>query len=623
MRPVRVAMLSMMVLLCSWFSPAQQSVATATNTVVPPLVNFSGVLTDVNGKPLTGAVGVTFSLYQEQQGGSPLWLETQNVKPNSAGRYTVMLGSATSQGIPTNLFASGEARWLSVQVQGQAEQPRVLLVAVPYALKALDAQTLGGKPASAFQAASSIASGNVNSATITGTGKKDYVPLWLGTTKLGSSNLFQSTAGNLGIATTTPAANLDVNGTSDIRNTLTLFPSGSAPTLSVNGTAFAVSNKGLVSFVSGQTFPGTGTITGVTAGTDLTGGGNSGAVTLNVDTTKVPQLAANNTFTGTQTINNLTTITGTSGSGVLQVTNTGTTGANPAIVGTTNSTGASGVKGVASATSGVVNGVLGTTSSTSGYGVQGQGPFVGVLGQASGSSGNTTNGLKVGVWGDTAAGSAAGYAVLGTANDTYGGYFYNNGQSAEALYADNSSGAGEALIFTTSGADGMCSINGFGNLFCAGAKSAVVPVDGGSRNVALYAIEGPEHWFEDAGSSQLYNGVAVVNLEQVFGQTVNTEIEYHVFLTPNGDCKGLYVSQKGPTSFEVRELGGGTSSIAFDYRIMAKRKGYESVRLADKTSQFGKEAIERRKARRPVRPSAPPSASVAQPVSAESIASPR
>jgi hypothetical protein len=38
---------------------------------------------------------------------------------------------------------------------------------------------------------------------------------------------------------------------------------------------------------------------------------------------------------------------------------------------------------------------------------------------------------------------------------------------------------------------------------------------------------------------------------------VNANLEYHVFLTPNGDCKGLYVHQKTATSFEVRELGGG------------------------------------------------------------------
>jgi hypothetical protein len=47
---------------------------------------------------------------------------------------------------------------------------------------------------------------------------------------------------------------------------------------------------------------GTGTITGVTAGTDLTGGGTAGKVTLNLDTTKVPQLSSANTFTGSQSL---------------------------------------------------------------------------------------------------------------------------------------------------------------------------------------------------------------------------------------------------------------------------------------------------------------------------------
>jgi hypothetical protein len=88
------------------------------------------------------------------------------------------------------------------------------------------------------------------------------------------------------------------------------------------------------------------------------------------------------------------------------------------------------------------------------------------------------------------------------------------------------------------------------------------------------------------GSAQLSNGSAVIQLENIFGQAVHTGIDYHVFLTPNGDGKGLYVSQKSATSFEVHELGGGTSSVRLDYRIMAKRKGFEQVRLADRTKAF-------------------------------------
>jgi len=82
------------------------------------------------------------------------------VTADKTGRYSTTLGSTTSQGIPSAVFASGEARWLGVQAQGEAEQPRTLLMSVPYALKALDAETIGGKPLSALQLASPNAGSN-------------------------------------------------------------------------------------------------------------------------------------------------------------------------------------------------------------------------------------------------------------------------------------------------------------------------------------------------------------------------------------------------------------------------------------------------------------------------------
>ena len=141
-------------------------------------------------------------------------------------------------------------------------------------------------------------------------------------------------------------------------------------------------------------------------------------------------------------------------------------------------------------------------------------------------------------------------------------------------------------------------------------------MDGGARKVSLYAMQSAENWFEDAGSGQLSNGSASIALDPTFAQTVNAGVEYHVFLTPNSDCKGLYVSQKTASSFDVHELGGGTSSIAFDYRIMAKRRGYENVRLEDLTEQFNKQEAQR-KMRRPVRPSAKPE--VGSPMPAEQL----
>ena len=94
-------------------------------------------------------------------------------------------------------------------------------------------------------------------------------------------------------------------------------------------------------------------------------------------------------------------------------------------------------------------------------------------------------------------------------------------------------------------------------------------------------MHSPETWIEDFGSDVLRDGRAWVPIEPRYAETVNLEVAYHVFLTPLGDCSGLYVAAKAADGFEVRELGGGTSSVAFDYRVVAKRSGYEEVRLQE------------------------------------------
>src|SRR5260370_33757221 len=121
---------------------------TETESALPRLVRLGGTVKDLKGAPLTGLLGIPFTLYSEQTGGAALWLETQNVTADRNGHYTALLGSAKLDGLPAELFTSEQARWVGVQVSGQPEQPRVLLVAVPYALKAGDAETIGGLPAS-------------------------------------------------------------------------------------------------------------------------------------------------------------------------------------------------------------------------------------------------------------------------------------------------------------------------------------------------------------------------------------------------------------------------------------------------------------------------------------------
>jgi len=123
---------------------------TATTTV-PNLIRYSGTLKDAQGAAFSSnATGVTFAIYQQQDGGAPVWMETQTVTPDASGNYSVLLGSTTAAGLPADLFSQEEQRWLGVQVEGQAEQPRVLLVSVPYAFKAHEAETLAGRGISDF-----------------------------------------------------------------------------------------------------------------------------------------------------------------------------------------------------------------------------------------------------------------------------------------------------------------------------------------------------------------------------------------------------------------------------------------------------------------------------------------
>jgi hypothetical protein len=198
---------------------------------VPRLIKFSGVAKDASGQPDSGVAGVTFSIYAEQQGGAALWMETQNTQLDAQGHYAVLLGSSQSEGMPLSLFATGEPRWLGVKVDlpGRVEQPRVLLVSVPYALKASDADTVGGKPASAFVLAptgsgSSSALGTDVSAPdngksrsaasnsqhpFTSTGTQNYIPIFTDNSgDLGNSNIFQNSSGNVGIGYTNPGQRL-------------------------------------------------------------------------------------------------------------------------------------------------------------------------------------------------------------------------------------------------------------------------------------------------------------------------------------------------------------------------------------------------------------------------------
>ncbi len=135
---------------------AQDTQSSPAPSPTTRLVPVSGTLTDAAGTPLGGAQTVTFALFDEAEGGTLLWSEAQTITADDRGQYVAYLGAAVA--LPLEVFRSEQARWLQVSRVGR-DLPRVMLVAVPYALKAADAETVGGKPASAFVLASDPARG--------------------------------------------------------------------------------------------------------------------------------------------------------------------------------------------------------------------------------------------------------------------------------------------------------------------------------------------------------------------------------------------------------------------------------------------------------------------------------
>src|SRR5580658_4604040 len=458
-------------------APAQK---TPAGSALPRLVRFSGTAKDAGGNPVTGVTGITFALYAEQTGGAPLWSETQSVQAGADGHYTVLLGAAKSEGLPADLFTAEQAHWVGVSVEGQAEQPRILLVSAPYALKAGDAETLGGLPPSAFLLAAPTgvsvakpqaipgASPDTTCAAIAsdGTATANEVAKFTAACAIEPSAIFES-GGKVGIGTTAPTAVLDVIGnvavTGSISSTAAATLAGvsmpavetatasagsnsnslqmiasaynsttsaaigerftwqaepvgndtGSPTGSLNllfntdkktpvETGLSLGSNGQITFAGGQAFPGTGTITGVTAGAGLTGGGTTGSVTVGLTNTCASgQVLEWNgsawacTGVGTGTITEVTAGTdltggGASGSVTLNL-NTSKTDARYARLGASNSF--SGVQAITASSSAEAltvtqtgtgatgDGIHGITSATGGTGVFGQGA-IGIQGLA-------------------------------------------------------------------------------------------------------------------------------------------------------------------------------------------------------------------------------------------------
>lgn len=524
--PRKALYLGMLAIIIYCALPLLLAQQASSGGVVPSLMKFTGTLSNADGSPLTGTVGVTFQLYKEQTGGAALWMETQNVVADKNGHYSAMLGSATANGVPADVFVAGEARWLSVLVSGRDEQPRTLLLSVPYALKALDAETIGGLPASAFvransdssPASSGSAAGNntaesstaagatgsvasretrqANQAVKTPGGQVDYLPMFTSANIIADSNMFQNASGVNISGALNLMANKNSNGNVNAQGTVT------AETVEAN-----------LSCCAGEAVTGV-----VGSGDALVGQSNSGVGVFG------------------------TAITGTAGLyGVLgsgdPVYSYGVYGEND------NTTGG--------------RGIYGYTKGASAIAIQGYAPGGNAAGVA-GSSG--TFGTQAHIWvGKTplgVVGDSSSIGVLATSDPGIGLVAANDNSSYYVAYLENNGGG---PVFDAQSLHGYVFEDAFGDLTASGAIVGAVksfkldhPLDPANKYLYHASIESSE-------MKNLYDGVAL--LDAAGSATISLP---DWFEAVNGDFRYQLtaIGAPAPNLHVAQEVSNGQFTIA-------------------------------------------------------------
>ncbi|MBV8489290.1 MAG: hypothetical protein JO199_02080 [Candidatus Eremiobacteraeota bacterium] len=205
---------------------------------------------------------------------------------------------------------------------------------------------------------------------------------------------------------------------------------------------------------------------------------------------------------------------------------------------------------------------------------------MGLSAQGYGVEGVTRSINSNGVVGETPSATGMGNGVFGvTANHGAGVYGRANGLYGSAVYASSPGGAN---LFNSIGAnfdqfwvDTNANVHTTGLIYTGGSCSSGC----GRRAQQSYGVSAASPSIEDTGEAQLAAGSAYVRIRPDFANAIDPHQAYLVFLTPESDTRGLYVTQRSPGGFLVCEVMGGRSSAGFAYRIVAQPFGARAARL--------------------------------------------
>ena len=90
----------------------------------------------------------------------------------------------------------------------------------------------------------------------------------------------------------------------------------------------------------------------------------------------------------------------------------------------------------------------------------------------------------------------------------------------------------------------------------------------------------PTPFFGDIGEAQLdENGICYIYIDDVFSETINSYMQYHVFLQKEG-TGDIWVKEKNANNFVVE----GTPNLKFSWELKARQKDYEQYRLDENSA---------------------------------------
>jgi len=202
------------------------------------------------------------------------------------------------------------------------------------------------------------------------------------------------------------------------------------------------------------------------------------------------------------------------------------------------------------------------TNASNGTGVIGVGNNVSSFSPPSTGCGGAFVGTTSGVYGEGGTNGVYGYGttygVYGqpatVAGGKWGGYFNSGNNSAWAWVG---------------GYIGSTPYKIYGN---GGTNLMVLSPTG--ENIDMFYQASPEFLLTDNGTGNLINGFAHIALDPNYSCNIVSNDKYpmKVFIQVEGDCKGVYVTNKSVNGFDVKELQGGSSDVSFSWSILANQK---------------------------------------------------